>query len=164
MVVVYTGTFMTRTVHKCPCMRPGWYTQRPSGRTSHSTVAYLGPADTYYGPVLSRCEGTVSRLVTRKAGLQPLMPSSWPPSERTAAVPYHEDLLDATFETICGRGHGSTRLHKTSRSVPICDTLSDQYDRGGDGACAHAAGAATRPPFHYNWWNAPSPVVPSSGG
>jgi len=38
-------------------MRTGWHTQRPSGRTPHSTVAYLGPADKYYGPVLSRLRG-----------------------------------------------------------------------------------------------------------
>lgn len=57
MVVVYTGTFMTRTVHKRPCLRTGWHTQRPSGRTPHRTVAYLGPAETYDGPVLSRLRG-----------------------------------------------------------------------------------------------------------
>ena len=69
------------------------------------------------------------------------MPSSWPPSKRTAAVPYHAELLDATFETICGRGHGGTQAHTTSRRVPIYETLSDQYDRGGDEACARVAGA-----------------------
>ena len=75
------------------------------------------------------CAGTVSRSATRKAGLQPLMPFSWPPSERPAAVPDHQDLLDATCETLCGRGHGGTRSHTTSRRVHLCDTLSDQDDR-----------------------------------
>ena len=48
---------MTRTVHERLSMRTGWYTQRLSGRTPHRTVAYLGPADTYDGPVLSRLRG-----------------------------------------------------------------------------------------------------------
>jgi hypothetical protein len=71
------------------------------------------------------CAGTVSRAATRKAGVHPRMPSSWPPSPRPAAVPYHEDLLDATLEIIGGRGHGGTRSHKPSRCVPLCDTVSD---------------------------------------
>src|SRR4029450_6477761 len=45
-----------------------------------------------------------------------------------------------------------------------CDTLSDPYARGGDGACVRAAGAAPRPPFYSPWWDAPPPVGPSSGG
>ena len=95
------------------------------------------------------CAGTVSRSATRKAGVHPRMPSSWPPSARPDAVPYHEDLLDATRATIGGRGHGGTRSHTTSHRVPLCDTVSDPYARRGDGAYARAAGAAPRPPFHY---------------
>ena len=71
---------------------------------------------------------------TRKAGVPPLMLSSWPPSERPGAVPYHTDLLDATCATLGGRGHGSTRSYTTSRRIQRCDTLSNQYARGGDGA------------------------------
>src|SRR4029434_8041342 len=115
MVVVSTGTCMTRTVHKRPGRRTGWHTPRPSGRTPHSTVAYLGPAETYDGPGLRRLRGD--------------------------------------------RQSGS---HTTSRRVPICDTVSDPYDRRGDGACARAAGAAPRPPLYSTWCDAPSPVGPSS--
>src|SRR5262245_43857579 len=77
---------------------------------------------------------------TRFAGVPPLLLSSWPPSERPGAVPYHTDLLDATCATLCGRGHGSTRSYTTSRRVHRCDTLSNQYARGGDGACARCQG------------------------
>src|SRR5262249_18882032 len=55
MVVVSTGTCMTRPVRKRPYIRTGWHTQKPSGRTLPSPVAYLGPADT--GPVLSHLRG-----------------------------------------------------------------------------------------------------------
>src|SRR5262245_19568250 len=91
------------------------------------------------------CAGTVSRSATRKAGVHPRMPSSWPPSARPAAVPDHEDLLDAMRETIGGRGHGGTRSHTTSRRVPLSDTVSDPYARRGDGACA-CGGRCTAPP------------------
>src|SRR5262245_9453972 len=57
MVVGSIGTCMTRTVHKRPGRRTGWHTPRPSGRTLHSTVAHLGPAETYDGPVLRRLHG-----------------------------------------------------------------------------------------------------------
>jgi len=65
------------------------------------------------------CAGTVSRSATRKAGLHPRMPSSWPPSARPAAVPYHEDLLDATLEAIGGRGHGGTGALDPTRLLAV---------------------------------------------
>ena len=99
MVVVSTGTCMTRTVHKRPCMRTGWHTQRPSGRTPHRTVAYLGPADT--GPVLSRLRGDRQSVSHPQSGF---------------ATP-HAVLL-ASIRTPCSRAlpRGPPRRH-------VCDHL-----------------------------------------
>jgi len=83
MVVVSTGTCMTRTGHKRPGMRTGWRTQRPSGRTPHRTVAYRGPVETYDGPVLSRLRGD------RQSDSHTHSGCATPPAVRLASICTH---------------------------------------------------------------------------
>src|SRR5262249_39884227 len=74
----------------------GWHTPRPSGRTPHRTVASLGPAETYDGPVLRRLRGD------RQSGSH----------TQSGFAPPHAVLL-ASLSTPCSRAlpRGPPRRH-----------------------------------------------------